>query len=541
MKNLDKLLRLEIITRKDLKEEGYSDYEIKKLVLDGVIEKTGRAMYRSIKEKNTFDDLVDSFNNHDSDIVAKIYDELPDKDKYNGDIIKLLLVSLSRIENILNSGYKLQSNTGTLEKTVELEELNEVVDRNEDNISLESSKENRVEIKDAEVLERKEEVENDFDIDLFLGNLYCEYKIALEACDYYKARDVLVEYNYYCSEYDVDDDCFKELFKVTNKINSLELDERENNSIKFIITELGNEFSYGEIKIDRKKVELLLNQFSRIPSFDNNYYYHKYKALYFTNTFKYSGAIKEYIKAIEINPYSKHDYYLLAWLYHVTTRNKEDSRKALKYMNTFSYYSRNIFSPNQLSLLANIYIFNHMGEKAIEILENAEDYSEEYKTAFFKKFSSMYLIKYDKLKQQQSSNVEVKRYFANSFLKDDYLDTFTKYAFIYSDEFNDIFDDKEKNYQQELEKAKIIIDSNSITKFKELEEYLLNIDLTIEDKVNIMLDVAVYLVEKGFDKESSKYMKFVEKTKDKTDSIKENYFDTQAKVKIKKIANKNRR
>ena len=29
MKNLDKLLRLEIITRKDLKEEGYSDYEIK--------------------------------------------------------------------------------------------------------------------------------------------------------------------------------------------------------------------------------------------------------------------------------------------------------------------------------------------------------------------------------------------------------------------------------------------------------------------------------------------------------------------------------
>ena len=541
MKNLDKLLRLEIITRKDLKEEGYSDYEIKKLVLDGVIEKTGRAMYRSIKEKNTFDDLVDSFNNHDSDRVAKIYDELPDKDKYNGDIIKLLLVSLAKIENILNSGYKLQSNTGTLEKIVDLEELNEVVDRNEDNISLESSKENREEIKDVEVLERQEEGEKDFDIDLFLDNLYCEYKNALEACDYYKARDVLLEYNYYCSEYDVDDDCFKELFKVTNKINSLELDERENNSIKFIITELGNEFSYGEIKIDRKKVELLLNQFSRIPSFDNNYYYHKYKALYFTNTFKYSGAIKEYIKAIEINPYSKHDYYLLAWLYHVIMKTKEDCRTALKYMNTFSYYSRNIFSPNQLALLANIYIFNHMGERAIEILENVEDYSEEYKTAFFKKFSSMYLIKYDKLKQQQSSHVEVKRYFANSFLKDDYLDTFTKYVFIYSDEFNDIFDDKEKNYQQELEKAKIIIDSNSITKFKELEEYLLNIDLTIEDKANIMLDMAVYLGEKGFDKESSKYMKIVEKIKDKTDSIKENYFDTQAKVKIKKIANKNRR
>lgn len=541
MKNLDKLLRLEIITRKDLKEEGYSDYEIKKLVLDGVIEKTGRAMYRSIKEKNTFDDLVDSFNNHDSDRVAKIYDELPDKDKYNGDIIKLLLVSLSRIENILNSGYKLQSNTGTLEKTVELEELNEVVDRNEDNISLESSKENRVEIKDVEVLERQEEGEKDFDIDLFLGNLYCEYKNALEACDYYKARDILLEYNYYCNEYDVDDDCFKELFKLTNKITLLELDDETRKSIIFVMNELKKELSYGKIKNDIETVEMLLNQFSRISSSNNNYFYHKYKALYFINTFKYNSAIKEYIKAVEINPYSKHDYYWLAWLYHVTTRTKEDSRKALKYMNTFSYYSRNIFSSNQLALLANIYIFNHMGEKVIEILENVEDYSEEYKTAFFEKFSSMYMIECNKLKQLQSSNVEVKRQFANSFLKDDYLDTFTKYAYIYSDEFNDIFDDKEKNYQQELEKAKIIIDSNSITKFKELEEYLLNIDLTLEDKANIMLDIAVYLGEIGFDKESSKYMKIVEKIKEKPNSVKDNYKETLIKIKIRKIANKNRR
>ena len=121
MKNLDKLLRLEIITRKDLKEEGYSDYEIKKLVLDGVIEKTGRAMYRSIKEKNTFDELVTSFNNHDSDKVSKIYDELSDKDKYNSEIIKLLLVSLSRIENILNNEYKLQRNDNMSKEVIELE------------------------------------------------------------------------------------------------------------------------------------------------------------------------------------------------------------------------------------------------------------------------------------------------------------------------------------------------------------------------------------------------------------------------------------
>lgn len=44
MKDLDKIFNLETITRKDLKVEGFSDYEIKKMVLEGVIEKTGRGI-----------------------------------------------------------------------------------------------------------------------------------------------------------------------------------------------------------------------------------------------------------------------------------------------------------------------------------------------------------------------------------------------------------------------------------------------------------------------------------------------------------------
>ena len=176
MKNLDKLLSLETITRKDLMAEGFNDYEIKKLVLEGVIEKTGRGIYasKSNKEKSSFEKLVISFNNHDSEAVAKIYDGLSDKDKYNGDIIKLLLVSLARIENILNSGYQLQSNVATLEKTVELDE---VVDSHEDNISLEPLEESREDVKDVEVLEMPEEVESDFDIGVLLDNLFCEYKM----------------------------------------------------------------------------------------------------------------------------------------------------------------------------------------------------------------------------------------------------------------------------------------------------------------------------------------------------------------------------
>lgn len=51
MKDLDKILKLKTITRKDLKDEGFSDYEIKKLVLEGVIEKIGRGIYESKNKK----------------------------------------------------------------------------------------------------------------------------------------------------------------------------------------------------------------------------------------------------------------------------------------------------------------------------------------------------------------------------------------------------------------------------------------------------------------------------------------------------------
>lgn len=537
MKNLDKLLRLEIITRKDLKEEGYSDYEIKKLVLDGVIEKTGRAMYRSIKEKNTFDELVTSFNNHDSDKVSKIYDELSDKDKYNSEIIKLLLVSLSRIENILNNEYKLQRNDNMSKEVIELEEIVEDVSNITEDI---------VEVKEP-LEEKKEELgqdikieEKEFDVNLYLDNLYCEYKNAMVYKDYYRARDLLVEYNYYCKKYNLDDDCFHELFKLTNKINSLELDIEEKKSISFLIQEIKKNIVDGKNFIDLKYVKKLLDEFRELPSFNSNYYYHKYKAIYLINTSVFGLAINEYLKAVEINPYNKYDHYWLAWLYHTNMKSKIDEENALKYINNFAYYSRNVFSPGQRATLTNIYIFNHMKDRAIEVLDNTENYDEKYRVLFFERFSSMYMKSYNFLKNKQYSNIRIESAFANAFFKDNYLDIFTEYAIIHSDNYDDVFDNNEKNYQQELENAKGIVDSNSVTKFKELEEYLLNIDLTDEDNVNIMLDIVVYLIEKGFDKESSKYLKIVERIKDKPDSLKENYKETLAKIKIRKIANKNR-
>ena len=375
---------------------------------------------------------------------------------------------------------------------------------------------------------------------MLLDNLFCEYRNAIEDRDYYKARDMLLEYNYYCREYDIDDDCFHNLFTLNNKIASLELDIEERDDISFFIREIGSNFVKGRFKKDGESVKKLLNEFGTLPSSNNIYYYHRYKADYLMNISSYSGAIKEYERAIEINPYNKHDYYELALLHYISMKSKADCKKALKLMDDFIYYSRNTFTPNQLSLLANIYVFNFMGDRAIEILENVEQFDEEYKRKFFKQFSLSYMRKYDVLKRMQYSNRENEKDFAEPFFESDYLDIFTKYALIYSGNFDDVFNEEKKLHQQELEIAKSILDSDSITKFSDLDGYILKLDVNDENRANIMLDIAVYLTEKGFYDKASRYLKIIEKIKEKPDSVKENLIETQAKIKIRKIANKNR-
>lgn len=541
MKDLDKLLKLGTITRKDLMAEGFSDYEIKKMVLEEVIEKNGRGVYtsKSNKENSSFENLIVSFNNHDSDAVARIYDELSDKDKYNDDIIKLILVSLARIENIINKGYNLQHNDAILEKTVV--ELNKDVDSIEDNISLELPEENKEDEEEVEDIEIPEEVESAVDIDLLLDNLYGEYKNAMGASEYYKARDILLKYNYYCREYNIDDDCFHDLFILTNKIDSLEFEDEEREAVSFFIQEIRSNFVNGRLKNDKETVKKLLDEFRTLPSSDKIYYYHRYRADYLMNISNYSSAINEYEKAVEINPYNKHDYYKLAILCYISMKSNNNRKKALKFMNDFTYYSRNTFSPSQLSLLANIYIFNFMRERAIEILERVEQFDENYKNKFFKQFSSSYLKKYNTLKKMQYSNRKNQKEFAETFFESDYLSIFTKYALIYSGNFDDVFNKRENPYQQELENAKAIADSDSMTKLSDIDKYFLGLDLTKEDNINLMLDMVVYFTEKGFYDKASKYIKIVEKVKNKSNEVKEKLNETRSKVKIRKIANKNRR
>lgn len=56
----------------------------------------------------------------------------------------------------------------------------------------------------------------------------------------------------------------------------------------------------------------------------------------------------------------------------------------------------------------------------------------------------------------------------------------------------------------------------------------------------MMLYTSVYLVERGFYDKASRYLKIIEKIEEKPNSVKENLIETRAKIKIRKIANKNR-
>ena len=105
---------------------------------------------------------------------------------------------------------------------------------------------------------------------------------------------------------------------------------------------------------------------------------------------------------------------------------------------------------------------------------------------------------------------------------------------------NKLTDEKILFYESLLLNAKAIVDNDSITTLNELDKYILELNVNNEERANIMLYIAVYLTEKGFYDKASRYLKIIEKIEEKPDSVKENLIETQTKIKIRKIANKNR-
>ena len=105
---------------------------------------------------------------------------------------------------------------------------------------------------------------------------------------------------------------------------------------------------------------------------------------------------------------------------------------------------------------------------------------------------------------------------------------------------NKLTDEKILFYEQRLMGATDIINNDSVTKLNELDKYILDLDVNNEERANIMLYIAVYLTEKGFYDKASRYLKIIEKIEEKPASVKENLIETQTKIKIRKIANKNR-
>ena len=105
---------------------------------------------------------------------------------------------------------------------------------------------------------------------------------------------------------------------------------------------------------------------------------------------------------------------------------------------------------------------------------------------------------------------------------------------------NKLTDEKILFYESLLLNAKAIVDNDSITKLNELDKYILELNVNNEERANIMLYASVFLTEKGFYDKASRYLKIIEKIEEKPASVKENLIEAQSKIKIRKIANKNR-
>ena len=106
---------------------------------------------------------------------------------------------------------------------------------------------------------------------------------------------------------------------------------------------------------------------------------------------------------------------------------------------------------------------------------------------------------------------------------------------------NQLSNEKIEFYEEKLLGIKNIISSSSPTRLNDLDKYILDLNLNDEDRANIMLYISVYLTEKGFYDKAYRYLKIIEKIEEKPNSVKENLIETRAKIKIRKIANKNRR
>ena len=104
-----------------------------------------------------------------------------------------------------------------------------------------------------------------------------------------------------------------------------------------------------------------------------------------------------------------------------------------------------------------------------------------------------------------------------------------------------VSNEKIEFYEEKLLGIKNIISSSSPTRLNDLDKYILDLELNDEDRANIMLYTSVYLVENGFYDKASRYLKIIEKIEEKPNSVKDNYKKIQAKIKIRKVANKNRR
>lgn len=528
MKDINKLLKKENITRKDLIDEGFTDYEIKKFVDSGIIVKCDRALYKVLETDDLIiTKLVDAFTKHDSLEVASLYDKLKDKDSYNYDIIKLLLVSLSRIENVLTQGYVVNKDESVLNSSTFVENIEEV---NDEDFSLVSSEitENNYENLDVNIKSNEDDywlssIDNFETLDDYLDYLYEVYK-NFNRNDFFLAKEALLKYINLCEENNITGDYYYKLALLENKISRIDVP-------KDII------YKHYQISIKIKKnikeydasnnllIERLFDDYRNLGFYENDFEYHYMLGNFYRLEKKYLKAKDEYLKAIDICKFSPNVYYCLAITTFALTRPFEKCNEALSYMQKFVFYEKSRYlSSKKNSFLAILSLFSDKISDVYKIFSDVESrYNEEYISNFYNIFGINLNKRYNKLSNEKDDFVKNREMLL--FLEEN----FGEFLDYNSDVRNFNF---ENPLQCDIDVIKSIVESNDCDKLSKLDDAVLSIgDDEVRNK--LMLESAVILAENNYISKAKRYLKVVEQIPSKTEELKESFMDARSRVKIR--------
>ena len=360
--------------------------------------------------------------------------------------------------------------------------------------------------------------------------LYQQYEQELNKGNEKEALKYLEEYCFACKREKQEYAPFGQVYKLKKKIQQNK-DKRIRNLYKEIV-----ELLHGTI--NKKELEPLFKELENLIDKEEDTMYHSLRGLMYQKLAYFPAAIKEYKKAVSINPYNAYDYYHIIQCYLFLAYNEKEAREALPYLEQYKFYRSNPEKESQKAFFTFFYTFIKQQEKAKEILLASKEKTEEEQAKYRQALHSITRLKY-KILQKAYHNPHLsleKEADIERVLQNPIFDYYEGQRL--SKEYGDIFEQKEKPYQENLDTVESLLHSDQQDKLDQIETYVVELNMENQEKAFLILDVALLLAEQNYPNTAKKFLKAAQTLPEKTKEFKNQYQETKAKIKIKLIAKK---